>query len=61
MEFLNSNCELVLLIIDSTYCTIYCKGANLLNQLYKNAQQHKFKSVAYVTDKNDCRSRLSVW
>jgi len=60
-EFVESNCELVLLVVDSYYATIYCKDKDKLKLLFKNAQDYAFKDVAYITDENDIRTRLSIW
>jgi hypothetical protein len=60
-DFLNSNCELVLLVVDSVYTTIYCKDKEKLKLLYRNAIECSFEDVLYITDENDGRTELSVW
>ena len=60
-EFTKSDCELVLLVVDSCYATIYCKDKDKLELLYKNARDCRFEDVEYITDENDTRTRLSVW
>ena len=60
-EFAESNCELVLLVVDSYYATIYCKDKAKLELLFKNAQDYAFEDVEYVTNENDTRTGLSVW
>ncbi|QMV41316.1 DUF2691 family protein [Cohnella cholangitidis] len=60
-EFLNSQCHLVVLVVDSSYVTIYCKDIVMLNHLYQNAIEKGFENVEYVTNENDTRTRLSVW
>lgn len=60
-DFLNSDCELVLLVVDSVYITIYCKDKEKLERLYDNANKKGFNKLHYITDKNDTRTRLSVW
>ncbi|NBI27935.1 DUF2691 family protein [Chengkuizengella marina] len=59
-EFINSECQLVLLITDSCYTTIYCKEKEELELLYQNVIDCGFKDVQYITDKNDSRTRLTV-
>lgn len=59
-EFINSDCQLVLLIVDSTYVTIYCKDKDLIESLYHNAKLIGYENVHFVTDENDARTRLSV-
>jgi hypothetical protein len=60
-EFVNSNCQLVLLVVDSIYVTIYCKDNAKLESLYQNAKLKGFNNLQYITDENDTRTRLSVW
>jgi hypothetical protein len=60
-EFLNSDCQLVLLVVDSCYTTIYCKDKEKLQSLYQNAKIKGFDDVKYITDENETRTRLSVW
>lgn len=59
-EFKESKCELVLLVADSTYVTVYAKDQKEIKSLYENAQNQGYY-VKYVTDENDGRTRLSVW
>ena len=60
-EFTQSECELVLLVVDCSYVTIYCKNQMAIKLLYKNAINCGFEDVEYITDENDSRTRLSVW
>jgi len=60
-EFLNSQCQLVLLLVDSLYVTIYCKDEKILNDLYLNGVRKGYENVEYITDENDFRTSLSVW
>ncbi|APA04042.1 MULTISPECIES: DUF2691 family protein [Bacillus] len=59
-EYLESSCELVLLIADCSYVTLYCKDPVMLEALYQQAVQCGFHRVDYVTDENDARTGLSV-
>ncbi|QWH12690.1 DUF2691 family protein [Bacillus mycoides] len=58
-EFKESKCELVLLVADCTYVTIYAKDQKAIKLMYENAIDQGFY-VEYVTDENDGRTRLSV-
>ncbi|MCM3630407.1 DUF2691 family protein [Paenibacillus glycanilyticus] len=60
-EFLNSQCQLVLLVFDSSYVALYCKDNNMIDDLYLNATRIGFKNVEYITNENDFRTKLSVW
>ncbi|MGG0301247.1 DUF2691 family protein [Bacillus albus] len=59
-EFNESKCELVLLVADCTYVTIYAKDQEAIELMYENARNQGFY-VEYVTEENDDRTRLSVW
>jgi hypothetical protein len=60
-DYLSSDCELVLLIVDCTYTTIYCKDSDNLHKLYANAEALNVSSLIYITDGNDHRTGLGVW
>ncbi|WP_151735203.1 DUF2691 family protein [Paenibacillus tengchongensis] len=60
-EYVSSDCQLVLLLADSVYVTIYCKNQAKLKALYDNAISQGYNKVEYVTDDNDARTGLSVW
>ncbi|CAG7658299.1 DUF2691 family protein [Paenibacillus allorhizosphaerae] len=60
-DFLASDCELILLIVDSVYTSIYCKDLKTLSQLYANVATLKVDSLTYITDENDFRNTLRVW
>jgi uncharacterized membrane protein len=58
-DFLQSNCQLVLLVADCNIVTIYCKDPHLLEVLYNQAATKTFKNIQYITDENDVRTYLS--
>ena len=60
-EFMESDCELVLLVVDCIYVTIYRKNQETIISLQKNALNNSFADIEYITDENDSRTRLSVW
>lgn len=60
-DFIESQCELVLLVVDSCYFTIYCRNKETIELLYKNATDCGFEDIKYITDENDTRTRLSAW
>ena len=60
-EFLNSDCQLVLLVVDCEYATVYCKDQGKLEALYHNAISNGYEDVQYITNENDFRTRLSIW
>jgi len=60
-EFLKSDCQLVLIVIDCSYVAIYCKDKEKIENLYHSAKLNEFENIQYITDENDFRTRLSVW
>ncbi|WP_028403134.1 DUF2691 family protein [Ectobacillus panaciterrae] len=60
-EFVNSDCELIVLIADCSYTTIYCKNEEVTRKLYKNALELEYGNLEYITDENDGRTRMRVW
>lgn len=60
-EFSQSDCELVVLIVDSCNVDIYCKDKFKLDMLYKNALEQEYKDVEYITDEDDGRNLLECW
>ncbi|MGG3518626.1 DUF2691 family protein [Bacillus pseudomycoides] len=60
-EFVESECELVLFVVDSCYTVIYCKDKEKLELLYKNAEVFGFENIQFITDENDTRTRITAW
>lgn len=60
-EFLNSDCQLVLLVADSSFVIIYCKNRKMAEDLFNNAKDRGYDHVKYITDANDARTGFSVW
>lgn len=60
-EFVESECELVLFVVDSYYTVIYCKDKEKLELLYKNAEVFGFENIQFITDENDTRTRITAW
>lgn len=59
-DFLKSDCQFILLIIDGRYFEIYVKEEGLLMRFIKNAITLKGKSIKIKTDSNDGRIHLSI-
>ncbi|MDO6654339.1 DUF2691 family protein [Anaerobacillus sp. 1_MG-2023] len=60
-DFKESDCEFVLLIVDGTFVTVYCKDNVLSETLFYHAKRKGYLEVAYLTDENDERTGLPVW
>ncbi|MGG1663394.1 DUF2691 family protein [Brevibacillus sp. NRS-1366] len=60
-DYFQSDCEIVLLITDSIYVSVYSKDLLLLDLLHSNAISKGFQSVRYITDENDTRTEMVAW
>ena len=60
-DFLNSQCEIVLLIVDSTHVAIYIKDQHVTERLYRKAVHNGYENIAFITDENDLRTTLSLF
>ena len=59
-DFINSNCELVILISDGWLIEIYSKDIDKLNRIIKNANEIKVEEIIMKTKDNDERRELFV-
>ncbi|PQP80761.1 hypothetical protein C0Q44_26400 [Paenibacillus sp. PCH8] len=60
-DYMVSECQMVVLVIDSIYVTVYCKDLEKVEELYHHINGLGFESLEYLTDENDTRTKLSVW
>jgi len=59
-EFLESECQLLLLIYDCESLELYTKDPFIAKKLYDNALEKRYFEVNYITDCNDSRTRMNV-
>ena len=57
-EFVESECQFVLLLVDSSYVTIYSKDSKTIKQIFSKAITSGYKNIEYITDENDTRTTL---
>lgn len=60
-QFILSDCELVVLVVDCRDVMIYCKNQQMIESLYENAQYFQFEKIDYLTEDNDGQARLVAW
>ncbi len=60
-DYMNSNCELVLFIVDRFYGELYVKDKYLLMQFIENLEAAACTNIQIKTDLEDGRTRFSVW
>lgn len=54
-DFLNSNCELILIITDCEYVEIYSKDIKYLNIIKENAIKHNFSNIVDINKREDIK------
>lgn len=57
-EFVESECQFILLVVDSSYVTIYSKNQNIIQQLFSKGVIAGYKNIEYITDENDRNTTL---
>lgn len=57
-EFVESECKFVLLLVDSSYVTIYSKDQVIIKHLFSKAVTSGYKNIKYLTDENDTTTTL---
>ena len=57
-EFVESECQFVFLLVDSSYVTIYSKDQITIKQMFSKAITAGYKNIEYITDENDERTTL---
>ncbi|SET71439.1 Protein of unknown function [Oceanobacillus limi] len=60
-EFVTSNCQFVLLVVDSSYVSIYAKDQKMIQQLYANAQAAGYENIEFTTEENDKQTTLQAF
>lgn len=59
-DFFQSNCQLILLIYDCEYVEIYSKDNKISEEIIHTAVENGYKNVCYITDENDCRTKMDI-
>ena len=57
-EFMESDCQFVILIVDCSYVTIYAKDQHTVQHLFLKAIANGYENTEYITDENDERTTL---
>ncbi|WP_434751538.1 DUF2691 family protein [Paenibacillus amylolyticus] len=60
-DYAEGECQLALLVIDSSYVAVYIKDAEKREEMFKHIKRLGYEALDYITDDNDVRDRLSVW
>jgi hypothetical protein len=60
-EYLESDCEMILLCVDAGFIDFYCKNKEVMEIAHNNCCLYQFDQVEIITEENDSRTRMSVW
>lgn len=55
-EFVESECQFVLLLVDSLYVTIYSKEQSTNKHIFAKAVTASYKNIEYITGENNKRT-----
>lgn len=57
-DFLNSNCEILILIDDCIFVEVYSKNIGVINLIKNNANKNGFSKINNITNENDIRKEI---
>ncbi|KAA8787049.1 DUF2691 family protein [Paenibacillus amylolyticus] len=60
-DYAESECQLVLLVIDSSYVAVYIKDTEIREEMFEHIKRLGYEALDYITDDNEVRTKLSVW
>lgn len=60
-QYLNSDCELIIFILDNEFTEIYVKEQTILEKIYKNALRFDFKNIEFINNKNEVKNIFSAY
>lgn len=60
-DFLESDCEFIILCSDSSFTEFYCKDKDILNKVYNNCVNNCFENIEYITIENAMDRNMFVW
>lgn len=55
-DFIESDCELLMVIVDTIFVDIYAKNSKTIEELKNNAINNKFKNINYIYNDNSPRN-----
>lgn len=58
-DFVASECQVIMIVADSSYVDVYCKDSSLIEKLYDNAKSKGYKCIKYI-DENDSRTGMFI-
>ena len=59
-EYIQSNCQLIILISDCKYVEIYCKEIDVLQKFFACFRDQAENLIRWITDNNDSRTSMDI-
>ena len=59
-DFLNSDCYLLIIIVDNVFVDIYAKSKDIINKLKENAMKYNFSDIKIISDLQDKRNTFFI-
>lgn len=59
-DFINSDCYLLIIIVDNIFVDIYAKSKEIINKLKENAIKHNFNDIKIISDLQDKRNTFFI-
>ncbi len=60
-EFMESDCQFVLNLVDSSYTWIYCKNQTTIKNLHAKVLALGYENLEYLTEENKGNDTLIAW
>lgn len=60
-QYLNSDCELIIFILDNEFVEIYAKEQKMLEKIYDNALKFDFKNIEFINNRNEVKKIFSAY
>ena len=59
-DFLNSDCYLLIIIVDNVFVDIYAKSKEMIDKLKENAIKYNFSDIKIISDFKDKRNTFFI-
>lgn len=60
-DYMGSDCQCSLIVIDSSYVWILAKDQQLIHSLYERAKTNGYTQIEYIPEEDDLNTILNVW
>jgi hypothetical protein len=57
-DFINSDCQLVLLCVDSMFFEIYCKEVDIIEKIRRNCIANQFENIKFIEPEDAARRSM---